>query len=133
VSRATQTSSESGTQTVSSRRSQDVTFRAAEKIMKGKLNEAEMPQIFLLTGGDSDDDEAFFFPDSVLSVSKSRWPQHLDGASTVSSLCSADNFSQDSDEDNTMAEEQPEDDIKLAMQGCKAEAPASKAMLDKLD
>jgi len=111
VSRATQTTYDQGTQTVSARNSNDIAFSAAEEIMTRCLQpEAEMPQIFLLTGCDSDDDEAAFFPDSLPGGSKSRWPQLLDGATTVSSVSSGDNFSQDSDEDNTMAEEKPEDD-----------------------
>jgi len=99
VSRATQTAPEMGTQTVS----QDVAFSAVEEIMKGYLEpEPELPQIFLLTGTDSDDDEAGFFPNFLPTCTKS-WPSLHDGATTVSSVSSADNFSQDSDEDNTIA------------------------------
>jgi len=99
VSRATQTAPEMGTQTVS----QDVAFSAVEEIMKGYLEpEPELPQIFLLTGTDSDDDEAGFFPNFLPTCTKS-WPSLHDGATTVSSVSSADNFSQDSDEENTIA------------------------------
>jgi len=103
VSRATQTAADSGTQTVSPHNSKDVAFSAAEEIMKGCLEpEPELPQIFLLTGNDSDDDETAFFPSSLPCGPKSRWPRVLDGATTASSVSSADSFSQDSDEDNTI-------------------------------
>jgi len=96
VNRATQTASEQGTQTVSPYGSKDVAFSAAE----------ELPEIFMLTGRDSEDDEAAFFPGSLPGGPKDRWPQLLDGATTISSASSADNLSQeDSDEDNTMNEE----------------------------
>jgi len=112
VSRATQTACDQGTQTVSPHGSKDVAFSAAEEIMKGYLEpEPELPQIFLLTGRDSDDDEASFFPDSLPRVSKSRWPRLLDEATTVSSASSADNLSQDSDEENTMAEDYTNEDV----------------------
>jgi len=109
VSRATQTVTDQGTQTVSPRNSKDAAFSAAEEIMKGYLEaEPELPEIFLLTRKDSEDDEAAFFPGYLPGGPKSRWPKLIDRATTVSSASSADNFSQeDSDEDNTMATEQP--------------------------
>jgi len=114
VSSATQTVTDQGTQTISPRNSKDAAFSAAEEIMKGYLEpEPELPEIFMLAGNDSEDDEAAFFPGFLPCGPKSRWPKLLDQATTVSSASSADSFSQeDSDEDNMMATEQPVHDTK---------------------
>jgi len=116
LSRFTQTSSDKGLHTVSLHSSKDGDFNAAEEITKGYVkNEPELSQIFLRTGNGSDDSKDDFLP----SGSKSLWPQ-LDGSTTVSSVGGTDSFSQDSNQDRTMSEDQPEDDTKekLAMQGC---------------
>jgi len=110
VSRATQTVTDQGTQTV--HYSKDAAFSAAEEIMKGYLEpEPELPEIFMLAGNDSEDDEAAFFPGFLPCGPKSRWPKLLDRATTISSASSAGNISQeDSDEDFMMAAEQLEHD-----------------------
>lgn len=110
VNRTTQTATDQGTQTYSPFK--DVAFSATEEmIAKGYIEpEPELPEIFALTRKDSEDDEASFFPHALQDGAKSHWPPLLDRATTVSSVSSADRYSQDSDEDLAVTEDQSEED-----------------------